>query len=198
MKKILSLLIFALLFSIVIFADVRVDTPKPTPKPNSSKSIDTILNVRIDRQANEAKLIIPKSQLKQLRAELEELDDNSDDRLAFSFTKTQTVISGMFLSLAFVFGGVWLVRSKKVNSKASKALVIGSVLFLSGAVATIVYANAGPPPEARTLTGRFFSEGVNTYKFGSGKIKLEVSPTEKSPILIVPDIPKDKKLPDEE
>lgn len=198
MKKVLSLLISAIIFSTVIFADVRVDTPKPTPKPNSSKSIDTNLYVQIDRKATEAKLIIPKSQLKQLRAELEELDDSSDSRASLGFTKTQTIISGMFLSLAFVFGGVWLVRSKKVNTKASKALVIGSILFFSGAVATIVYANAGPPPEARSITNKFFSQGVNIYNFGSGKIKLETSTEVKVPTLIVPQVPEEKKKPEEE
>jgi hypothetical protein len=85
------------------------------------------------------------------------------------------------------------MRSRKIETKASKILVIGSVLFLSGAVVTMVYANAGPPPEARSLTNKFFSPGVNIYKFGSGKIKLEVSSDEKSPVLIVPDVLEEKK-----
>lgn len=191
MKKLLSLCIFASLFSIVIFADVRIDTP--TPKPKSNKSIDTVLDVQIKRDAKEARLIIPKSQLKQLRAEIDDLDDSSDNTASLHFTKAQTVISGMFLSLAFVFGGVWLVRSRKVNTKTGKALAIGTVLFLSGAVATIVYANAGPPPEARSLTNKFFSQGVNIYKFGSGKVKLETSTEVTMPTLIVPDIPDQKK-----
>jgi hypothetical protein len=190
MNKILTLCAFALLFSTAIFADVRFDTP--TPKPKAGKSIATTLRVQINRNATEAKLIIPKNQLKQLRAELEELDD-ADDRLAFGFGKAQTVVSGMFLSLAFVFGGVWLVRSRKINPKASKTLVIGAAVFLSGALATIVFANAGPPPEASRLTNKFFSEAVNIYKFGSGKIKLEVSTEETTPLLIVPNVPDEKK-----
>lgn len=195
MKKILSLAIVLMLFSIAAFADIRLPE---TPKPANNKSIETTLSVRIDRNAKEAKLIIPKNQLKQLRAELESLDDESGTSASFSFSKTQTIISGMFMSLALVFGGVWLARSRKIDTKANKILVIGSALFLSSAVATIVYANAGPPAEARKLTNKFFSPAVNSYKFGSGKIKLEVSDKAQNPELIVPDIPEEKKQVNEE
>jgi hypothetical protein len=191
MKKILGLCLTLAVLSIVSLANGA--PPKATPKPKANKSIETTLLVRIDRNAKEAKLIIPKGQLKQLRAQLDDLDDSLDTTASLSFTKTQTIVSGLFFSLAFVFGGVWLARTGKIDTKAGKILVIGSVLFLSGAVATIVYANAGPPPEARTLTNKFFSQGVNSYKFGSGKIKLEVSETAQSPELIVPDVPDEKK-----
>lgn len=196
MKNFLYLCVFIALFSTAVFTDVRVDTP--TPKPKAGKSIETLLRVDIKKDAKEARLLIPKNQLKQLRAQLEELDDSSDTTAALSFTKTQTVISGMFLSLAFVFGGVWLSRSRKIDTKANKILVIGSVLFLSGAVGTIAFANAGPPPEARSLTNKFFSNGVNIYKFGSGKIKLETSTEVEIPTLIVPDVPDEKKANGEE
>ena len=184
MKRILSLCLMLALLSIANLADEA--PPRPTPKPKANKAIDTTLYVQIKRDAKDATLIIPKDQLKQLRAELEELDVDSDNTASANFTKTQTIVSGMFLSLAFVFGGVWLVRSRKIDTKTSKTLVIGSVIFLSGAVATIVYANAGPPPEARTITNKFFSQGVNSYAFGSGKIKLETSSEVKVPTLIVP------------
>lgn len=197
MKKILLLSAILALFSIAALADIR-PPQTPTPKKNSQKSIDTSLLIYIKKDAEEAKLIIPKSQLKQLRAELEQLDDSSDKTASLSFTRTQTIVSGMLLSLAFVFGGVWLTRSRKIDTKASKTLVICSVLFLSGTVATIVYANAGPPPEARRITGKMFSEAVHLYKTGSGKIKLETSDTVKSPTLIVPDVPKEQKNTDEE
>ncbi len=195
MKKILTLFVFLVLCSIAIFADVRLPD-KPKPKPD--KSIDTILRVDIKRDAKEARLIIPKDQLKQLRAQIDELDDSSGTTASAGFTKTQTIMSGMFMSLAILLGGVWLSRSRKLDTKAAKALIIGSVLFLSGAVATIVYANAGPPPEARSLTNKFFSQGVNIYKFGSGKIKLETSGEVEIPTLIVPDIPDEKKTTNDE
>lgn len=195
MKKILSLLVVLAFCSIIALADVRAPEP---PKPKPGKSIDTILRVDIKRDAKEARLLIPKDQLKQLRAQIDELDDSSSTTASAGFTKTQTIMSGMFMSLAILLGGVWLSRSRKLDTKAAKALIIGSVLFLSGAVATIVYANAGPPPEARSLTNKFFSQGVNIYKFGSGKIKLETSGEVEIPTLIVPDIPDEKKTTNDE
>ena len=59
-----------------------------------------------------------------------------------------------------------------------------------GSAATLVYANAGPPQEARSITGKMFSQSVHIYKFGSGKIRLEAANTSQVE-LIVPD-PSDK------
>ena len=125
MKKILVLFAMFALFAINAFGDI----PRPnTPKPKQSRLIDSRMTIRISRDAKEAKLIIPKSQVKQLRAELEELDGESDTTAAstINFTRTQTIVSGLFLSLAFVFGGVWLARGRKTELKANKALVVGA------------------------------------------------------------------------
>lgn len=198
MKKILSLFVVLILCSIVAFADIR---PPETPKPDSKKSIDSFLSIKFDKNTKEAKLIIPKSQLKQLRAELEQLDNEQDTNAATKtgFSRTQTIISGLFLSLAILFGGVWLTRTKKLDTKTGKTLVIGAVLFLSGAVATIVYANAGPPPELRQITSKLFDKKVFGYwNSAGGKIKIQVSDTAQNPELIVPDVSDEKKPSDEE
>ena len=173
MKKILVLFAIFALFAINAFGDI----PRPeTPKPKPAKAINTSLTIRISRDAKEAKLIIPKSQLKQLRAQLDELDGGEDATTAsLDFTRTQTIASGTFLSLAFILGGVWFTRSRKTEVKAPKTLAAGAILCLSGGLATIAFANAGPPPEARSITGKMFTQSVHLYKFASGKIKLETS-----------------------
>lgn len=61
MKKILSLSVILVLCSIVALADIRLPE---TPKPDSKKSIDSFLSIKFDKNTKEAKLIIPKSQLK--------------------------------------------------------------------------------------------------------------------------------------
>jgi hypothetical protein len=104
-------------------------------------------------------------------------------------TRAQTIVSGGLLSLAFIFGGMWFVKS---NPKHSKAIVASAVLLTVGSIATIVYGNAGPPPEARSITSRMFTDDVHMYKAGWGAIKLEVSDTVRTPTLIVPDLPKKK------
>ncbi len=101
------------------------------------------------------------------------------------------------MSLALVFGGMWFVRSGKAATRSGKALVILAVIAGVGSAATFVYANAGPPPEARSITGKMFSQAVHTYKYGSGKIRIETKDDDAGGVeLIVPD-PKDKPKADE-
>ncbi len=176
-KMMLSLAIVAGLFST---GSANIANPD---LPGNKKKIDTELSIRLDRDAKEARLIIPRSQLKQLRAELEQLDAAADTTAAVTFQSTQTVVSGALLSLAMVFAGMWFFRSHSHNTKT----VIASAFLLMCSVATLVYANAGPPPEARTISGKMFSQSVHMYKGGWGKIKLEVSDTARNPELIVPD-----------
>ena len=155
------------------------------PSLGKSKSIDTTLSISIDGKVKEAKLIIPRSQLRQLRAELETLDGGSDIAAAgLTFSGTQTIVSGVLLSLAFMFGGLWFVRS---GSKHVRAAVAGSGILVLVSVATMVYGNAGPPAEARVINGKMFTDSVHMYKQASGPIKLEVSDTVRNPELIVPD-----------
>jgi hypothetical protein len=193
MKKILCLLAFTVIFSSVILADVRLpDTPTPKPK----KSIDTNLTIRFDKNTKEAKLIIPKSQIKQLRAELEQLENEQDTNASATtgFTRTQTIVSGMFMSLAFLFGGVWFTRSRKINTKAGKTLVAGAVLFCVGSLATIAFGNAGPPAELRQITSKLFDKKVFGYwNTAGGKIKLETATDDTTNVqLIIPDVKEDK------
>jgi len=187
MKKTLLIFAVVLFASTAIFADIarpnnssnRVEKPKST--------IDSNLTIRMDRNAKEAKLIIPRSQLRELRAELEQLDNELDDSAAATggISRTQTIMSGLFLSLALVFGGVWFVRSGR--SPKSAAIIV--VLLGIGTAATFVFANAGPPPEARAITSKLFDMKVFTpYRFASGKIKIEVSDDNNSVQLIVPDL----------
>jgi hypothetical protein len=176
-------------------SSVMADIPRPdtTPKkPAKTTSIDTRLDIRLRRDAKEAKLILSKAQLKQLRAELDQIDGASDTTSA-GITGIQTIVGGLFLSLAMVFAGVWFVRSGRMT----KPIATGMILLAGGALATMVYANAGPPPEARSITGKMFVQGMHYYKFGGGAIKLEVSAEEDNPVLIVPD-PEETKKPGEE
>jgi len=194
MKRIFSLLILVTMFSIAAFADIRLpDTPKPTPSPKAKKAIDTTFSISIQQDAKEARLLIPKDQIKQLRAELDALDNDSNNAALLTFSRTQTIVGGLFLSLAFVFGGVWFTRSRKSDMKPNKMAVAAVVLFFCGAFATVVFANIGPPLEARTITGKIFSPAVHQYKQASGKIKLEISDDNYGVRLIVPDAPKEEK-----
>lgn len=198
MKKIFCIVAITLLLSTIAFADLA----KP-PTPNGTRRIETTLDIRLDANAKEARLIIPRSQIKQLRAELESLDDGSDNTATIvgssGISRLQTIMSGMFLSLAFVIGGVWFVRSGRAETKAVKSMVALLAVSFAGTSATFVFGNAGPPSEARSITGKMFTPAVHMYGFGWGKIKLEVSDEDKNAVrLIVPNPPKTTASPSEE
>lgn len=185
MKRILSLTALLLLVASSALADIArpENTPKPTPTP---RSVMSSMRIRLDRNATEAKLILPKSQIKQLRAELEQMDSDSDDTAAVSNTsRTQTIVSGAFFSLALVFGGMWFVRSGKSATKSGKSLVILAIVAGVGSAATLVYANAGPPP-ITSITGSLFNRDAVRYRPINAPIKIEMS-DEKSVQFIVPD-----------
>lgn len=176
MKKILLLTALALITSTAAFADIAPIRPEKTPKPKPG--VNTTMEIMMDKSAKEAKLLIPKSQIKQLRAELESLDDDNGNTAAVTggFTRLQTIVSGAFLSLAFVFGGMWFVRSGKASTKGGKALAAAAILGGIGAATTVVFANAGPPPAARNITSRLFDQKLFTpYGFAYGKIKIETT-----------------------
>ena len=190
--KILITLVALFMFAGSAIADIA--RPNTTPrKPAKTTSIDTRLDIRIRRDAKEAKLILSKAQLNQLRADLDAIDGGATDTASAGITGIQTIAGGVFLSLAMVFAGIWFARSGRLTKPAAAGLIAIAV----GGLATMVYANAGPPPEASSITGKMFAPGMHYYKFGGGKIKLEISADETNPVLIVPDTEEPKKPGDE-
>ena len=194
MKTTVLTLAAMLAFSTFAFADIArpIASPQQPKQPKAQKFVDTEMDIKLDRDATEAKLLIPKSQIKELRAALEDLDNGVDNTAAVTtsgFSRTQTIMTGLFMSLAIVFGGIWFARSGKAASKGVKTAVIAVGITAIATAATFVYANAGPPSEARSITGKMFSQAVHIYGFGLGKVKLGVSDNERL-TLIVPD-PKD-------
>lgn len=198
MKRVIYLTAAVLLFSVAGFANVA--RPDTSPKNAKKKSIDTMMMIHLKEDAKEATLVIPRKQIQQLRAQLDELDDGSNTAAVVSgdeFTRTQTVVSGLFLSLAIVFGGMWFIKSGKNATNTGRTLAIITILACVGSAATFVFGNAGPPPEARSITGKMFAQGVHIYGFGSGKIRLEISNDDKEYVdLIVPN-PKTSPTPEE-
>jgi len=190
MKR-LTLVITVLMFAAAgAFGDIaRPDkTPTRVKKPDPGKPATLV--IKLDRNAKEARLEIPKSQVKALRAELERLD-GEDDTAAVqtdgSFTRVQTIVSGAFLSLAFVFGGILFMRSG--TSTTTKTLVIALVAAGMGSAATLVYANVGPPPEARSITSKLFDQKAFWgYRQASGDIKVATKDGDNFIELIVPDV----------
>lgn len=172
------------------FADIARPDPPKTPKPpKQSKSIDTDMYIRLDSDAKDARLIIPKSQIKQLRAQLDDMDDAGTTAAVVGSSRIPTIMSGGFISLALIFGGIWFVRSGKAASRYTKGAVAALFVLGVASAASYVYANAGPPPSVRTINGKMFSMDMHYYNTGWGKIKLETTDENDRVTLIVPNPP---------
>jgi hypothetical protein len=187
MKKFIFAVAISIVFSSAAFADVRVETPTPkatgTPKPKTVQISE--LNIQLSKNDKQARLLIPKSQLKRLLAENGQTDENSNQASSAGFTRIQTIVSGLFLSLAIIFGGVWFARSR--SSKTGKNVVAAcAVVFLCGACAAIGFANVRPFFETN-ITGTLFNkEAFKGAPLGvKGDVKIETTDGEEF-ILFVP------------
>ncbi len=165
------------------------DIARPTPSPQKPKIVlHTSLVVVPDSKANEARLQISQSSLKELRAALANIPTSESMAQSVAHSSTRTAIAGLFLFLSLSFAGVWLARSVRTRSqKAVAALLIGAAVI--GAAAIITRANAGPPSSYfwRKLPQNL-SKGNPTY--GSVDIEIVPDPHDGQGMkLIVPIIP---------
>jgi hypothetical protein len=152
------------------------DIPNPNSRNQSKSDLKIQMQIDTDEKVKEAKLIIPRAIWQQMRAQL----DGNDSQTAaattrfFNMSGAQTIMSGIFLSLAFAFGGVWLVRSRKGAERTARAVALTVSLFLIGGIAAgVAYANAGPPPVARSLTSKILIPELQWWG-AYGEVKLEV------------------------
>lgn len=187
--RIFALIAFLLITALPVLADIATPNrnynrrsrnnellgKKPPKPPQKLDSITARMRIAPDSTATEARLIIPRSLVLQMKAEL----DGDDSQVAaatsgFNLTPTQTVFAGLCLSLSFVLGGVWFVGSRMAGKKAPRVAAVLAVLALGGAAATTVYANVGPPPVARSLTSKILIPEATTYG-ATGLVKVEFS-----------------------
>ena len=192
MKKIICLAAVLLLATAVMFADIARPgkTPVRVPKPGSNTSAG--MTIHLDSNIKQPTLRLPKSSLKYLRAAIDDNDVNTDNTAAATtggFSRTQTFVSGVFLSLAFVFGGMWFVRSGKAATKSGKTLVILAVIAGMGSAATIVYGDIAPPPSAPITSRIFDKKAFGELGYASERM-IRIETSEGSDVeLYVPDLP---------
>lgn len=182
MKKIFGLFMIITLFSLSAFADIA------RPKEEKQKDTDANIRIYLDDDAKEAKLVISRELINKLANQ--EIAANSSQNYGLGFSRTQTIVSGLFLSLALVFGGVWFSRSKNLGKTANIAMGIG-IFAMLGVFGTIAFANVAPPTYGK-LTGKVFSEGMQNQRVAYGQIKIEID-EEGSPDRILLVVPNEKK-----
>ncbi len=185
MNKVLFVAMITAALAVNAFADIA---PQPGKSPNRVKkpiSIATDMEIRLDPLATEARLQIPASRLKELRAELDSLDTDptAAGTAGSGSAQIPTIVAGTLLSLAFVFGGFWIVRNRAITI-SPRAVGAIAVVAAAAAGATLVYANVGPPAEARSITGKMFTQAVHIYGFGYGKVKIELSDDDRIKLIV--------------
>ena len=201
MKYLTLLLVFAI--GIQSFANAY-DIPPPGSNPKGPTKTETDTNkvsepnpgeaikklatlqrfaIQTDEKAKVARLVIPNSVIRALQAEGAKSGsiapgDFFDGQPIVS--RMGTVMGGMLIALAVLVGGLWLIRERKVPTPNRAAIVL--ILALSSiGCASLVYANAGPPPEARSLTNK-----VLKYAFAAGEVQVETANDNDQIVLIVP------------
>lgn len=173
-------LVILLATATLAFGDLAL--PKESPAPAPSKTIKTNLVITPDGNAWNARLQIPRSSLRQLRAALDNVP--GDDAVGQSVARgsTATIMAGLCMFLAVSFGGVWLVRSG--HSRNQKAVaVIAMAVALVGATAMITRGNAAPPPGWKWQR---LPQNLNGGVATTGTVEVEIVPDGNSIKLIVP------------
>jgi hypothetical protein len=179
----LVLLAAALIGTQAVNADIA--KPKPTPAKHNP-SLYTRMVIQPDSKIYEAKLLIDKSSLESLVAQLNAQASNKTLGASIAQSSTRTVIAGVFLFLSVSLAGVWLARSRspRVGNKQKVAAAAILVIATIGAAAIITRGNAGPPgyvrwknlPQAlskgEATDGSVAIEVVDAGENGSSGVKL--------------------------
>jgi hypothetical protein len=171
--------------SVPAFADIA--KPSIDKPPAQSSKLKTPMNIRPDNREKEAKLLIPREVLRELSAELEGGDSQNAASLSHfkQPSDAQTLMAGIFLSMALAFGGIWFVHSRRQTNKLARVALGVMILALCGAGTGLVYANAGPPPVARSLTSKILIQEAMAYGVW-GEVKVEIVETGNSITLVLP------------
>jgi len=194
MKRIFLVLPLLTLISVNAFADIpggrrtpkptpktviiTEATPKPTPEPGAKPKLaeyNGTIRIYFSREAGKDEdvpiLEIRRSAVEKLLASNGEgvtLENLAEKTEGPGFTPSQTIVSGTLFSLAFIFGGVWIFRSKGA-SKTGAGLVLGAVL----GAGTVVLGNS-PPDYVVKLTSRIFDKNTRAYGYAKNKVKIRL------------------------
>ncbi|MBD0372052.1 MAG: hypothetical protein ICV60_14520 [Pyrinomonadaceae bacterium] len=173
-----SALAALMLLSTTTLAFADIPSPESRNRNASKTDLKTIMRIDTDDKVKEAKLVIPRSIWQQMQAQLGGSSNPQTTAATarfFNMSSAQTIMSGIFLSLAFTTGGLWLMRSRRRAERIpARAVALTLALLLTGVVtAGVAYANAGPPPVARSLTSKILIPELQWWGAG-GEVTVEI------------------------
>lgn len=181
LSRLAALAAFLLAATLGVSADIP--NPKLYPQPQAPKGAEARMRIVADGGAAEVQLVIPRALLQELGTEAGEGNAAPAAGLfGGSPGEARTVVAGVFLSLAFVLGGVWLVRSRRgVRPRAALGALALAVLTAAGGA---VYANA-PPPRTRALNWNILVAEAKRNG-AAGPVRVTVAEEGYEVVLILP------------
>ena len=180
-----------LLLTTTPVAEADLARPKPSPSENESRVLmSTVLHIIPDPTINDARLQLSPSELKSLRAALDNAAGNTTVAASIGSSSTRTIIAGLLLFASISVAGVWLARARSRNGETNRAqkVVVAIVISVAtlGAAAVITQGNAGPPgyyrwrnlpqslKEGRPMSGTLTVELVPEDPNEGSQIKLRI------------------------
>ncbi|HEX6730528.1 MAG TPA: hypothetical protein VF074_10975 [Pyrinomonadaceae bacterium] len=179
MKSIIFICSLTLLLLVMSpVADADIARPKPSPNVNESRVVlNTVLQIVPDTKISDARLQIPQSELKSLRAALDSAAGNTTVATSIGTGSIRTIIAGLLLFASISIAGVWLARTRGKNGETNRAKKVVAVMLIGistiGAAAIITRGNAGPPAYYRW---RNLPQSLMEGKAMSGSVTVEIVP----------------------
>lgn len=154
-----------------VIANTKAPDPTPAPGPKPEVVREAQMTIALSSWSEQPTLVITKAMVDKINAAARDKGIETAGTVSSSGTfSTQTIVGGFLLSLAFVFGGVWLARSKGQVSKPAVGVML---LAIFGATATLVIGNV-PPPKRIGLTSNILNEQVMKSQVAAGKVKIMI------------------------
>jgi hypothetical protein len=183
MKPILAISCFVLLLATTALSiNADIARPRPVPSPTENKFMYSSLQIVPDAKANNARLQIRQSDLKELTVALNGAPSSKPLAASITHSGTRTIIAGLMLFASLSFAGVWLARASRSSSGVGRgqktvAIVLVAVATM-GAAAIITRGNAGPPP---SYAWRNLPAALAEGRATGGQVLIEVVPDDQLP-----------------
>jgi hypothetical protein len=152
--------------------NTKTPDPTPAPGPKPEKVHEAQMTVSLSNWSDGPTLVITKAMVEKINAAARDkgMETAATTGGISSFASTQTIAGGILLSLAFVFGGVWLARSRGNVSKPAMGVLLMAVVGMG----TMLVTGNVPPPKRITLSSNIFNEQTLKNFVAAGKVKIMI------------------------
>lgn len=152
--------------------NTKAPDPTPAPGPKPEKVHEAQMTLSLSGWSDQPTLVLTKAMVDKINAAARDngMETAGPAGAVGSFGSTQTIAAGVLLSLAMVFGGIWLARSKGNVPKPALGILL---LAICGATATLVIGNV-PPPKRVALSSKIINDQALQNSIATGKVQIMI------------------------